>query len=159
MVPPYFENFGKRLIKRPKVYITDSGLACYLLGLRSTAEIERSPFLGALVEGFVASEFAKAQINAGGRRELYFFRDRPGLEVDFLVPHAGKLWMVEVKAGRTVRTSDAAALMAIGPRNASARVERAVVYRAPRTPDVTKVLAPGVNAMTVEQLVDRVNAS
>jgi len=56
LVPPYFENFGKRLIKSPKVYLGDSGLACYLLGIATQAELERSPFLGALFEGFVAAE-------------------------------------------------------------------------------------------------------
>ena len=157
VVPPYFENFGKRLIKSPKVYLTDSGLACHLLGIRSVAELERSPFLGAIVEGFVASELAKAQINAGGRRELYFFRDRPGLEVDFLMPHHGTLWMLEVKAGRTVRSSDAGALASIGPVGTSARVERWVVHRAARTPAVTSVVAPGVGAMTIAQLVTRIN--
>lgn len=157
VVPPYFENFGKRLIKSPKVYLTDSGLACHLLGIRSVAELERSPFLGAIVEGFVASELAKAQINAGGRRELYFFRDRPGLEVDFLVPHLGKLWMLEVKAGRTVHFSDAVSLASIGPVGTSVRVERWVVHRASRTPAPTSVVAPGVGAMTIAQLVARIN--
>src|SRR5712671_3680704 len=54
LVPPYFENFGKRLIKSPKVYLGDSGLACHLLGITSPSDLERSPFLGALFEGFVA---------------------------------------------------------------------------------------------------------
>ena len=64
----------------------DSGLACYLLGIRSPAELERSPFLGTLFEGFVAAEILKSQVNAGRRKELYYFWDRQGLEVDFLVP-------------------------------------------------------------------------
>src|SRR5580692_11196930 len=56
LVPTYFENFGKRLIKSPKMYVGDSGLACYLQGVTSSPELERSPFLGALFEGFIASE-------------------------------------------------------------------------------------------------------
>src|ERR1035441_5037916 len=56
LVPPYFENFGKRLIKSPKIYWGDSGLACYLLGVTSSAELERSPFLGPLFEGFRSEE-------------------------------------------------------------------------------------------------------
>src|SRR5712671_281582 len=86
LVPPYFENFGKRLIKSPKMYIGDSGLACYLLGLTSAAELERSPFLGPLFEGFVAEAILKSQTDRGMRKELYYFRDQQGLEVDFLVP-------------------------------------------------------------------------
>jgi predicted AAA+ superfamily ATPase len=70
LVPPYFENLGKRLIKSPKVYLGDSGLACYLLGLTSVAELERSPFLGALFEGFVAAEILKSQADRGMRKEL-----------------------------------------------------------------------------------------
>src|ERR1019366_8458767 len=98
LVPPYFENFGKRLIKSPKVYWGDSGLACYLLGLTSAAELERSPFLGPLFEGFVAAEILKSQSNRGMRKELYYFRDQQGLEVDFLVPGPNaSLWLVEAK--------------------------------------------------------------
>jgi predicted AAA+ superfamily ATPase len=76
-------NFGKRLVKTPKVYWGDSGLACYLLGITSVAELQRSPFLGRLYEGFVAAEILKSQVNHGGRKELYYFRDHQGLEVDF----------------------------------------------------------------------------
>ena len=71
-----FENAGKRLIKSPKVSIADSGLACHLLGIRSAAELGRSPFAEPLFEGFIASEIVKAQMNAGERRELYYFRDQ-----------------------------------------------------------------------------------
>jgi predicted AAA+ superfamily ATPase len=104
LVPPYFENFGKRLIKSPKVYVMDSGLACHLLGIATPAELSRSPFLGPLFEGFVAAEIVKHQVSRGRRRELYYFRDQQGLEVDFLFPaHGGGLWMVECKASRTVQ--------------------------------------------------------
>ena len=157
IVPPYFENFGKRLIKSPKVYLTDSGLACHLVGIRSNAELERSPFLGAIIEGFVASEIVKAQLNRGGRRELYFFRDRPGLEVDFLFPWQSRLWMVEVKAGRTVQSGDAASLVSLGSRRPSARTERLIVHRAARHAMSTRVVAPGVTAATIEELVARLN--
>jgi len=157
IVPPYFENFGKRLIKSPKVYLTDSGLACHLVGIRSNAELERSPFLGAIIEGFVASEIVKAQLNRGGRRELYFFRDRPGLEVDFLFPWQSRLWMVEVKAGRTVQSGDAASLVSLGSRRPAARTERLIVHRAARHAMSTRVVAPGVTAATIEELVARLN--
>jgi hypothetical protein len=59
LVPPFFENFGKRLIKSPKLYWLDSGLACFLLGIETKRELERSPFLGSIFEGFVASEIIK----------------------------------------------------------------------------------------------------
>ncbi len=73
LVPPYFENLGKRLIKSPKVYIGDSGMACYLLGIATQAELERSPFLGALFEGHVAGEILKARsTRAAGRNCITF---------------------------------------------------------------------------------------
>src|SRR5207237_3519200 len=82
IVPPFYENLGKRLLKSPKVYIADSGLACHLLGIDTAAELAKSPFRGALFEGFIAAEIVKAQVNAGRSRELYYFRDEQGLEVD-----------------------------------------------------------------------------
>src|SRR5207249_7271897 len=75
LIPPFYENFGKRLVKSPKLYFTDSGLACHLLGINSNDELQRSPFLGPLFEGFVASEIFKQQVNDGRRRSLYYFRD------------------------------------------------------------------------------------
>jgi predicted AAA+ superfamily ATPase len=67
LVPPYFENLGKRLIKSPKLYWGDPGFACYLLGIASEAELQRSPFLGQLFEGVVAGEILKSQVNRGAR--------------------------------------------------------------------------------------------
>jgi predicted AAA+ superfamily ATPase len=147
LVHPYFENFGKRLMKTPKVYIGDSGMACHLLGIRSLAELNRSPFLGPLFEGFVASEILKSQINDGRRKELYFFRDHQGFEVDFLFPdHRGKLCAVECKASKTVHPAMANALLAL--RKAMHRAARLVlVHRSSPSAPATYAVAPGVDAM------------
>lgn len=103
IVPPFFENLGKRLVKSPKVYVADSGLACHLLGVDSSQELVKSPLYGVLFEGFVASEIVKAQVNMGRRRELYYFRDEQGLEMGFLMPgRGGAVSLVECKAARTV---------------------------------------------------------
>lgn len=156
LVPPYFENFGKRLVKSPKVYIGDSGLACYLLGIASAAELERSPFLGPLFEGYVAAEILKNQINRGGRKELYHFRDQQGLEVDFLFPgQQGGLWMVECKAARTVHPGMAASMISLGGRQQSemTAVRRTVVHRGSQTGMRMSGLAPGVEAMEVGDFV------
>ena len=158
LVPPYFENFGKRLVKSPKVYWGDSGLACYLLGLTSNAEVDRSPFLGPLFEGFVASEILKSQINQGKRKELYYFRDQQGLEVDFLVPrpNAG-LWLVEAKASKTVNSSMASPLLSL-QRAAPNRAERLlVVHRKSRSQPDTTAIARGAEAIDVERLVRELN--
>jgi uncharacterized protein len=156
VLAPYFENFGKRLIKSPKVYWGDSGLACYLLGITSASELERSPFLGPLFEGFLAAEILKSQANLGLRKELYYFRDQQGLEVDFLVPrpNAG-LWLLEAKAGKTVHPSMAAPLLALD-RALGKKAERlVVVHRKPRSGLVTSAVASGVETLDVEQLLGK----
>ena len=112
VVPPFYENFGKRLVKAPKIYLADSGLAAHLLGIESEKTLRRSPFLGPLFEGFVATEIIKAQINRGRRKELYYFRDRPGLEVDFLVPMGDRnIALIEAKASRTLWPGDASNML------------------------------------------------
>jgi len=161
LVPPYFENFGKRLIKSPKVYLGDSGLACYLLGINSQAELDRSPFRGALFEGFVAAEILKSQINRGRRKELYYFRDQQGLEVDFLFPDGhGGVWMAECKASKTVHPSMAGPLNSLrrsmGTR-APSRVS--VVHLASPSAPPTRALVPGVEALDVSQFVTALTAS
>ena len=155
LVPPYFQNFGKRLIKSPKVYLGDSGMACYLLGIDSQAELDRSPFLGPLFEGSIAAEILKSQINQGRRKELYHFRDQQGLEVDFLFPNAhGDVWMVECKASRTVLPAMAGPMeslrRAMGDRPPG-RVT--VVHRASSSAPATNALAPGIEALVVADFV------
>jgi predicted AAA+ superfamily ATPase len=154
LVPPYFENFGKRLIKSPKVYIADSGLACYLLGLTSQAEVERSPFLGPLFEGMLASEILKSQVNHGGRKELYYFRDQQGLEVDFLIPRPGtKLWLIEAKAAKTVRPNMASPLLHLRRALDRKAARLIVVHRRAQTGESTNVIARGVEALDLGEIV------
>src|SRR6516162_2754912 len=154
LVPPYFENFGKRLIKSPKLYWLDSGLACYLLGIKSVAELERSPFLDPLFEGFVAAEILKSQTNRGVRRELYYFRDQQGLEVDFLVPGPNLgLWLIEAKAGRTVQPRMAAPLQSL-QRSLGKKASRLiVVYRRPSASMITSAIGRGVGAFPLEHFI------
>jgi uncharacterized protein len=152
VVPPYFENFGKRLIKSPKIYWGDSGLACHLLGIRSAAELERSPFLGPLFEGFVASEILKNQSNRGLRKELYYFRDQQGLEVDFLVPGSGVgVWLIEAKAGKTVYPAMAASLLALQRALGKKSKRLIVVHRNSRSSISTSAVAGGVEALDLER--------
>ena len=153
IVPPFHDNFGKRLIKSPKIYLTDSGLACHLLGIDSDAELRKSPFAGSVFEGLVASEIVKAQINAGGRREIYHFRDEQGLEVDFVTPGpGGSLTLIECKAGRTVMPAMAASMRRLreavmNKRRMHAPVHMRLVHEAPKAGTVTTAVAPGVRAL------------
>jgi hypothetical protein len=155
LVPPYFENLGRRIIKSPRLYVLDSGLACHLLGIRSAAELERSPFLGAIYEGFVAGEIAKAQANAGLAREIYYFRDQQGLEVDLLVPRGGELWLLELKATRTPRPDMAKPLLSLGRALGSRRGVKLLVHRRATSAPPTTALSPGVEAVDDRQLVER----
>jgi uncharacterized protein len=151
VVPPYFENLGKRLIKTPKVYWGDSGLACYLLGITAEVQLQRSPFLGQLFEGFVAAEILKSQVNHGGRKEL---RDQQDLEVDFLLPrpNAG-LWLIECKAGKTVRPAMATPLLALRRTLEKRSARLIVVHGKSRSGQATRAVASGVEAIDLERFV------
>ncbi len=159
IVPPFYENLGKRLIKSPKVYLADSGLACHLLGIDSAAELAKSPFLGVLFEGFIAAEMIKAQTNRGKRTELYYFRDEQGLEVDFLMPLAnGAVAFVECKAVRSVTPAMAAPMQRLAQalkkkRPRGTRVEMSLVHQSPKTPIATQAVASGVRAWAWQDFV------
>ncbi len=161
-VPPYFENLGKRLIKSPKVYWLDSGMACFLLSVPSPADLDQSPFLGPLYEGFIASEICKWQVNRGRRKELYYFRDRQGLEVDFVVPGpGGEVWLVEAKASRTPvpRMAESVDTLRQALVKRQRPVRAFVVHRRSKSAVVrTPALLPGVEARTTEEFVGILNA-
>lgn len=154
LVPPYFQSFGKRLIKSPKIYVTDSGLACHLLGLETQRQLDRSPFAGPIFEGFVATEILKQQINLGHRRELYYFRDKRGLEVDFVVP-AGpqRLVLLEVKASRTVYPDAARSLLRLAS-SVGRRHSTCLVVHAAHTSEAGTALTEGVQAMSVRGMLE-----
>ncbi len=153
LIPPFHENFGKRLIKSPKLYFVDSGLACHLLGIETERMLRSSHFHGAIFEGFVASEIVKLQSGAGRRRELYYFRDQQGLEVDFLLPLGGaKLALIEAKASATVvpRMGESLARLARAVRRY--KTQSIVISRQPAGRLGTTVLLPGVRALGIHDL-------
>ncbi len=121
-------------------------------------ELQRSPFFGQVFEGFVAAEILKSQVNQGGRKELYYFRDQHGLEVDFLLPrpNAG-LWLIECKAGKTVRPVMAAPLLSLR-RSLGKRSERLIlVHQKSRSTPTTTAVATGVEAPDLERFVAEIN--
>ena len=105
-VRPHFANFGKRLTKSAKLYVTDVGLACALLGIETASQVQNHPLRGALFETMVVNEFLKNRCNAGTRAPLYFWRDNIGTEVDLILERGNELAAVEIKSGITV-ASDA----------------------------------------------------
>lgn len=102
---PFFENFGKRFIKAPKLYFTDVGLACYLLGIETSAQLERDPLRGNLVENLVFLELMKTRLNSGLDPHIYYLRDTHNHEIDFLHQKGKDLTAIEVKSSSTFNTS------------------------------------------------------
>ncbi len=98
---PYFENFGKRVIKSPKIYFTDVGMLTYLLGIESVSQLVRDPLRGFLVENLVILELMKARLNQGLEPQLYYFRDNHQHEVDVIFKQSNKLIPIEIKATQT----------------------------------------------------------
>lgn len=102
-LPPYFENFNKRLVKTPKVYFYDTGLAAYLLGIRSKEELDIHFAKGALFENLLITDMLKKSLNRGKRPDFYFWRDASQHEVDLLMQQGTTLIAVEIKSGKTIQ--------------------------------------------------------
>ncbi len=102
LLQPFHANVAKRLVKRPKIYFHDVGLASFLLGIENEAQLARHPLRGHLFENLVVAEALKHRLHRGLRPNLFFYRDRKGNEVDLVVVVAGSPVPVEIKAGQTV---------------------------------------------------------
>lgn len=163
VVPPFFESLGKRIIRSPRIYIADPGMACHLLGIDTEAELEKSPFLGAIFEGFVAAEIVKSQVHAGLRRELYYFRDQQGLEVDFVIPGKnGSMTLIEAKASRTAKPD-----MTLPMRKLTSSwkahfgekrpVRSLLVHRPARAATPSKAIAEGVQVCSWKDLASQLH--
>ena len=102
LLRPHHANFSKRLVKSPKVYFVDTGLLCYLLGIRRVEDLATHPLRGAIFENFVVSELTKVFLHQGIRPPLSFWRDSNGREVDVIVDDGSRSIPVEIKSGKTV---------------------------------------------------------
>jgi uncharacterized protein len=105
-VRPHVASFGKRLVKMPKLYMTDVGLAAALIGIQDQTQVMSHPLRGALFETMVVNELMKTRFNLGLREPLHFWRDNIGTEVDVIIERGSEVAAVEVKSGVTV-ASDA----------------------------------------------------
>ena len=101
-VRPHHRNFRKRLVKSPKLYFIDVGLAAYLLDIFSESHVANHPLRGALFETFIVSEILKQRFNSGQKSNLYYFRDNVGNEVDLIMDYGIDVICIEIKAGKTV---------------------------------------------------------
>jgi uncharacterized protein len=102
LLKPHHQNFNKRLVKQPKLYFCDTGLACYLLGIEKNEEVSTHYARGSLFENFIITELLKKRLNQGKDPNLYFWRDNHGHEVDIILSQGNKLIPVEVKSGATI---------------------------------------------------------
>lgn len=103
-IPPFYRNIGKRLIKKPKLYFFDSGLVCYLLGIRTVEQLSTHPLRGQIFENMVVGDMLKNIYNKGQDNNLYFFRDKSQHEVDIVQQYAQQLKAYEIKSAQIIHT-------------------------------------------------------
>jgi len=101
---PYYENFGKRIIKSPKIYFTEIGLVTYLLGIENINQVSRDPLIGNLFENLVVMEAVKTRLNKGLDPNLFFYRDNNKNEVDLIYKQSSNLIPIEIKSAKTLNT-------------------------------------------------------
>lgn len=104
LLKPHHQNFNKRIVKMPKLYFYDTGLATALLGIQNELQLDTHPSKGSLFENMVIIEMLKSRFNFGLPDNLYFWRDNVGNEIDVLIDEAGTLYPIEIKAGKTINT-------------------------------------------------------
>ncbi len=131
-VPGWHPTFRKQVVKSAKLHFVDTGLACYLLGIREPEQLRTHPLRGALFESWVASELLKRNAHQGTRHALFHYRDAAGLEVDLVAAEAQSSTLIEVKSGATVASDFTAAVhrlaQGIRARSDAATVATRVVY-------------------------------
>lgn len=101
-LPAWHSNIRKQVVKAPKLHFLDSGLACYLLGIREPEQLRHHPLRGSIFESWVVSELYKAQIHHGEQPNMFHYRETRGPEIDLLIPHGDRLHAIEIKSAATV---------------------------------------------------------
>lgn len=125
---PYYRNFGKRFVKAPKIYFTETGLACHLMGIKSPDQVAGHPLVGALFENLVVMEACKRRLNRGEEPDLYFLRTSHGVEADLAAENGGRLDLCEIKSGATFHDDMADGLRALARLLPDAVGRTAVIY-------------------------------
>jgi len=128
LLPPYYENLSKRVVKTPKLYFNDPGLACYLLDIESPKQLALDKMRGAIFENMVVMECLKHRFNQGKEGNVFFYRDSNGQEVDILVKEQGQLTAIEVKSSMTYQPDFAKTLKLLPQWTSTPIIRRAVVY-------------------------------
>ena len=128
LLPSWHENRGKRLVKSPKLYFYDTGLACALAEIKDTEQLNRDPLRGPLFENLVILETLKRAFNSGDRPNLYFYRDSKGVEVDLVEYSGRKLIPTEIKSSATFNPAFCKNLSVFAERYSDVCGEPSVVY-------------------------------
>lgn len=102
---PHHKNFNKRIVKMPKLYFYDTGLASTLLGIQNSEQLDTNPYRGALFENFVIAELIKKSFNKAQPHRIYFWRDNTGHEIDVILESANSLFPIEIKSGKTITSA------------------------------------------------------
>ena len=128
LLPPYYENISKRLIKSPKLYFNDTGLACYLLDIESAKQLDRDKMRGALFENMIVMEIIKHRYNQGKTGGVFFYRDSNQNEIDVLLKQEGEITALEIKSAMTYNSSFEKSLKQIPNWINTHITNRAVIY-------------------------------
>lgn len=128
LLPPYYENISKRLVKSPKLYFCDPGLACFLLDIESPRQLERDKMRGAIFENYVVMEVIKHRYNRGLLDGVFFYRDSNQNEVDILLKEEGEITAIEVKSSMTYHSSFADSLIKLSDWIKTPVVRKIIVY-------------------------------
>lgn len=128
LLPPYYENIAKRLVKSPKIYFNDTGLACYLLDIETPKQLEHDKMRGPLFENMVVMEILKHRYNQGKDGGVFFYRDSNQNEVDILLKQEGQITAIEVKSSMTYHASFERTLRHLSDWIKTPVTKRAVVY-------------------------------
>jgi len=151
-LPSFHANVRKRIVKSPKIYFTDVGLAAFLLGIRTEEQAARDPLRGSLYENLVIADVVKGALNRGIRPELYFYRDSHGNEVDLLIREGRRLVPVEIKSAATFSTDFLKGLERFRALGLDGVAPGAVLYDGPTRLEVRGVRV--FNPLHVEDLWD-----
>lgn len=101
LLPPYHQNFGKRIVKSPKIYFHDTGLVSYLTGIQSKENFEQGPMQGSLFENYIVSDILKREIHNKSHAELFYYRSSNGEEIDLIIDRRSHQELIEIKSGET----------------------------------------------------------
>lgn len=120
LLPPFYSNLGKRIVKSPKIFFYDTGLVSYLTGIRNKELFQHGPMYGAIFENYIVSEVYKKQLHAQSGAELYYYRTSNGVEVDLIIDRKSERQYVEIKTSETFRSEMIRSLKIVKKKNEQA---------------------------------------